>query len=347
MSKRLFKILEIIGILIIVFISFNIFNHVKGLLSILLGVLIPFIVGFAIAFILEPFIKFLEKKKVSRKFAVAIISVVFIVIIFIFVKYIGPIFSKQLSNLIEKLPSYIEEFEKILNNLGTKIENITGNFSFNFDNIEKFLNEKMQNFMLNIGQFIQKSFSYLIQIFITPVIAVYFMLYYENIESGIKEYLTKKEKNKTYETLKLIKEALRNYIKGVIIVMLILTVVMWICLMVIKIEYAFLFAIIIGITDIIPYIGPYIGGAVLVLFTIIVHPTKTLIVLVIIVVLQFLESNFLIPKVQSKTMQTNPIIVLLSITFFGEFFGIMGMIIAVPLIKICEIIVKMNFMKKN
>ena len=145
----------------------------------------------------------------------------------------------------------------------------------------------------------------------------------------------------------MIKKSLRNYIKGVLIVMAILSIASSICFLILKIDYAFLFGIIIGVTDIIPYIGPYIGGAIVVIFTIVTNPSKVIILIIVIVVLQLLESNFLVPRIQSKTLETNPILVLLSIAFFGEILGIFGMIIAVPLVKIIEIIVKTFFVQKK
>ena len=109
--------------------------------------------------------------------------------------------------------------------------------------------------------------------------------------------------------------------------------------MFLKIDYAFLFGIIIGVTDIIPYIGPYIGGALVSVFVLVSRPEKLIFVIISIVILQFIESNFLVPKIQSKTLKTNPILVILSVTFFGEIMGIFGMLIAVPLEKIVEIII--------
>lgn len=347
MSKRLYKILEIIGILVIIFITFNILKYANGIFTIIIKVLLPFIIAFSIAFILEPVILFFEKRKLSRKFSVAIISVLFIFLIFLLCKYAGPLIVRQVTKLIQMLPDYINQLEDLFNNITDKMESLHINFKIDFDKIENILNDKLTSFLGSIGSFLQESFSYLIQIIITPVLAVYFMLFYENIEEVVKEKLKEKEMTKTYNVFSQIKKSLRNYIKGVLIVMAILTIASSICLLIVKIEYAFLFGVIIGITDIIPYIGPYIGGGIVVIFTLVAHPTKVIIVLVIIVILQFLESNFLVPKVQSKTMETNPIFVLLSIAFFGEILGIFGMIIAVPLVKIIEIIIKTIFVQKK
>lgn len=135
--------------------------------------------------------------------------------------------------------------------------------------------------------------------------------------------------------------------KGVIVVMLILSLVSSLCFMILGIEYSLIFGLIIGITDIIPYIGSYIGGGIVVIFVLVSKPSLVISVLIVIVILQFLESNFLVPKVQSKTLNTHPLLVLLSVAIFGELFGIFGMIIAVPIEKVIEIIVKSIYCYKK
>ena len=124
-----------------------------------------------------------------------------------------------------------------------------------------------------------------------------------------------------------------------IIVIVLLTIASSVVFMFLKIDYPFLFGLIIGITDIIPYIGPYIGGGIVGIFVLVSRPDKLVFIIISIVILQFIESNFLVPKIQSKTLETNPILVMLSVTFFGEIMGIFGMLIAVPLEKIVEIII--------
>lgn len=141
-----------------------------------------------------------------------------------------------------------------------------------------------------------------------------------------------------YDCLKEIKTSLHQYVKGVLIVMSILSLVTFITFKIIGLEYAFLLALLIGITDIIPYVGPYIGGAIAGIFTLATKPKKFIYVIISIVITQLLESNYLVPKIQSKTLKTNPLIVLFSIAFFGELFGILGILIAVPMSRIIEII---------
>ncbi len=336
MANRLYKILEIIGILVIIYIFYKLFPFIRLILQFILKVVLPFVIAFVIAFVLEPIVEFLDKKKIKRKFAILIIGAIFVGVIFLILRFAIPLFVKELGNFMEMLPSYFIKFKAFINQIMTKFQKIPIDWQASYDKIETMVMTKLSEIIINISNNIQRSFSYVLQLLITPILAIYFLSYYPKIEDFVKKKLIKKEA--IYNTLSAIKISLRNYIKGVLIIMVILSVATSFSFLIIGIDYAFLFGIIIGITDIIPYIGPYIGGAIATIFTLVSSPDKVLMVLIIIIVLQFLEGNFLVPKVQSKTMQTNPILVLLSVTFFGELLGIIGMIIAVQMEKIIEII---------
>lgn len=340
MSKRLYKIIEIIGVLIIFLIIYRLFPFVNIILKYIFKIIMPFLIAFSIAFIFEPFIVFLEKKKINRKIAIGFIVGLFILIIYLLIRFAIPLFIKQLGMLIEMLPDYLNRLEEIIQNITNKFQKLPGNLHIDYDKIESILNEKLSKTIETFTSTLQRSFSYIIQFLITPILAIYFLNDYQKIEQKIKDKLINNKKIVLYDTLSEIKIALRQYVKGVMLVMVILTLAASFCFLVVGIDYAFLFGVIIGITDIIPYIGPYIGGAIVVIFTIVSNPSKVIIILIIIIVLQFLEGNFLVPKVQSKTMKTHPIMVLLSVAIFGELLGIFGMIIAVPLEKIVEIIIK-------
>jgi predicted PurR-regulated permease PerM len=129
--------------------------------------------------------------------------------------------------------------------------------------------------------------------------------------------------------------------------MFLLSIISTILFSIIGIEHSLLWGIIIGTTNVIPYIGPYIGGAIVVTFTLLTSYKKAFIVLIVIVILQLIESNFISPNIHSKTVKTSPILVLLFVSIFGQILGIFGMIIAVPILSIFQILVNKIPILKN
>lgn len=347
MPKKIYKILEIIGILVIVLLCYYVFPFAKDIIRLLMKVILPFIIAFSIAFTFEPLIEKLEKKKMNRKLAIALIVFVLIGILVVFFRLFLPLMIKQLNAIINQIPTYFEKIHIFMDKINNKINDITNTYTLDYEKIEELVANYFTKFASKIGNILQRSFSYIISIFITPILVVYFMNDYKNIEEYVKKRLLDMNKIHTYNCLSQIKISLQQYVKGVLIVMLILTIASSVAFAIIGIDYAIIFGIIVGITDIIPYIGPYIGGVIVSVFALATAPNKVIFVIISIVIMQFLEGNLLVPKIQSKTLKTKPLIVLLSVAFFGEILGIFGILIAVPMSRIIEIVIQSWFSYKK
>ena len=137
------------------------------------------------------------------------------------------------------------------------------------------------------------------------------------------------------------------YFKSYLIITVLLSFFSSVAFALLNIEYFLIWGIIIGITNIIPYVGPYIGGGIVGLFVLTTNPELVIYVIIIIACLQVIESNFLTPKIQGEALEINPILVVFSVTFFGKILGIIGMIIAVPIVRIMQIIIKVKIFNKK
>ena len=185
--QRIYKILEIIGILIIFLIVYRLFPFLHVVLTYLFKILMPFLVAFAIAFIFEPFILYLEKRKIQRKIAIAFITIFFIFCVFLLIRFAIPLFTKQLGMLIEMLPEYLNKLEVLMQNISLKFQKLPDNFKINYDQLESYLNDKLTSLIEKMTSSLQRSFSYIIQFLITPILAIYFMNDYPKIEELIKK----------------------------------------------------------------------------------------------------------------------------------------------------------------
>ena len=99
-----------------------------------------------------------------------------------------------------------------------------------------------------------------------------------------------------------------------------------------------IFGLFCAVTNVIPYIGPYIGGAPAVIVGLSISPMTGICTLIAVVIAQLLESNFLQPLVMGKTMKLHPVTIMIGLLLFGSFFGILGMILATPIIAIIKTI---------
>lgn len=326
---------------ILIVISFlYLFNYLSSFIYSLLGILVPFLIAFTVSFIVNPWVKYLEKKNVNHKLSVFIVILFLISILVIFGVFLVPLINKELSFFIDNFPEFIDKINNLFNNI--KFFNKIG---LNFKTIVSFLIKSNGNLIDKIIKFVTAIFSSFIPTITTPVLVIYFIVYYEKIENLIKSLVDKN--SDTYLILKKIKYSMHVYFKSYLIITVLLSFFSSVAFALLNIEYFLIWGIIIGITNIIPYVGPYIGGGIVGLFVLTTNPELVIYVIIIIVCLQVIESNFLTPKIQGEALEINPILVVFSVTFFGKILGIIGMIIAVPIVRIMQIIIKVKIFNKK
>ena len=326
---------------VLIVISFlYLFNYLSSFIYSLLGILVHFLIAFTVSFIVNPWVKYLEKKNVNHKLSVFIVILFLISILVIFGVFLVPLINKELSFFIDNFPEFIDKINNLFNNI--KFFNKIG---LNFKTIVSFLIKSNGNLIDKIIKFVTAIFSSFIPTITTPVLVIYFIVYYEKIENLIKSLVDKN--SDTYLILKKIKYSMHVYFKSYLIITVLLSFFSSIAFALLNIEYFLIWGIIIGITNIIPYVGPYIGGGIVGLFVLTTNPELVIYVIIIIVCLQVIESNFLTPKIQGEALEINPILVVFSVTFFGKILGIIGMIIAVPIIRIMQIIINVKFFNKK
>ena len=338
MDKKLLKIIKIIGILLIIYVLYLLFPGIEKLFDYLIKILTPFIIGFVGAYILYPLVIKMTKFKISYKASAIIIVSIFLVIATFISVLVIPKTIDQINVLIENIPNYINSISHFLDLLSEKLNFLPYNLRPTPDNLNYYLNNFIENSLPNFNNIVENGSFYFLTILITPILIVYFLLDFKKIMSFIKENLIKYDKEKIYNILIEINQAMRSYFNGVIVVMILLSLLATFAFKMIGIQFPLLWGIIIGLTNIIPYIGPYLGGIIVVGFTMTTAIGKAFSVLIVIIILQLIESNFITPNIHSKTTNTSPILVLLFISIFGKIFGIFGMIIAVPLLSIFQIL---------
>lgn len=341
-NKRLFKItLVLLNLLLIC----KLFPYFGKLLKNCFNLLLPFIIGFTFAFLLLPSVDWLVKHRIKRKYAVLLTVSLFFIIIGSILMFFIPIVVEEINFIIDHIPDYM----LLLNN---KIEKIKVEFSFlpselipNIETIELKITEFFINIIGKMFNVFTNFISYIISFLMSIILMIYFLLDFDKICLFIKEQAAKITKIDLLEYFKNIKETIYAYFKGVILVSTIVFILSFLAFRIINIDYALMMGLIIGITDIIPYIGPYIGGAIVAAVAGSESLEKMIIVIIVVIIIQGLESWFITPKVQSKKISVHPILVLLFIVIFGKIMGIIGMLIAVPVLAILQTTLKIRLNK--
>lgn len=347
LTEKIKKLIYILLLSLVIYLIFLIFPRISGILNLFYNISKPFIIAFVFAFILQPIVKYIQKFVIKRNIAIIIVIILFSSIIFFFLKYIANTLVYEFEQFSSKFPNLIFEIEKIINEILNKIP-ILNNYQISLENIIE--NYHLFDDKLFTTETINKIISFGRYLLITPIILIYLLIDYEKIIENIKNYLIKNNKIRFKNYLSELNQTIFSYFRGVLLVMFILFMIFSIVFLILKIENGMVFALIIAITNIIPYIGSWIGTSIPVFYALLSSYNKALIVLIICIIIQTIEANILTPLIQEKNTKLHPLFIIFSLLLFGSIFGFIGMMFAVPIAVIIKITLKyypINILKNN
>lgn len=346
LGKNILKLLFVVLIISIVLVAFVLFKEIGifRFVGNVLSVISPLFIGFVVAWLFAPLVDKMTKKGMSRILASIIIYVVFILFLIIFFRIFIPIIYNELNELVSTLPAimtkitnFIDDLFKEVNVEGIDINGMKDNI---LGAITAYGNSISSSLPTTIVNVMSKLFSGLGSIFFGLIIGLYMLFDFDNVTNLLLKLIPKRHQMEVADLLENIGREVRKSVNGTLLVACMVFVCDTIGFSIIGLKSALLFGLFCGITDLIPYIGPYIGTAVA---TIVAFTQNTFVgvgVLIIAIIVQLVENYILQPVVMSKATKLHPVTIICGLLIFGHFFGIIGMILAVPIMSIFKVIWK-------
>ena len=355
---------QYITLILIGVLSYWTINNLSRIASFILKifhVLLPFILGCSIAFILNiPMTKienFLNKKIKNKKSPTRVISIILSLLIYIqyfaFVLYLLiPEVIENIEMLISNIPILFEKLENWTVNLLDKYPDIQTQIKqiFETNKLETMIPQFLETLINSAFNFISGFITGIINIFTAIVFAVYILSQKEYLLNGIKKvvtaYLKPSKSNKLIEIGKLSSKTFNKFVSGQCVEAIILGSIFFVVLSITKFPYALIISVLTSITALIPIFGAMIAmiiGAILIAIT---NPIKAVIFIIIFQVIQQIENNLIYPRVVGKSVGLSPLWTLFAISVGGSLFGIVGMIIALPLASIMYALLKDSVNKR-
>jgi len=310
--------------------------------SFLKVVLGPFIIAMIISYILNPVVSMLHVRKVPRTMAVLLIYAVFCTLLTVILVNLIPMFIDQLQELNKHLPELSMKAQGLvidINNNSLLPESLREGMNKALVLVERRVSESILTFVNNIGSMVEAVFA----AFIVPFLAFYILKDFDVFERTVIRYVPRSHRKNTVRLFKDIDEALGSYIRGQILVCLIVGTLAYIGYLIIGMPYALLLASIVAITNVIPYLGPFIGAAPAILMASTVSVKMMFLVVIVNLVCQILESNIVSPQVVGRTLHLHPLAIIFAILAGGQIAGLIGMILAVPIFAACKVIIQHIF----
>ena len=317
--------------------------NIFPILFTILSVISPFFLGFIIAWLLNPIGNKLTDKGMRRGWAVALVYLMLVVLIYLFCLAIIPALVDQLNEMAKTAPELLLNVKDLINNIFEKLSNGTNidmtNVKMQFMNyLEDFSKNLTTDLPSKIVSIVQGLISGVGKFLVGAVIGFYLLMNFNNVTKFLINMVPKKFKGDVEKLSNNISEVLFGFVNGTFLDSLILLIINIIGFSLIGLNAPVLFAVFCVVTNIIPYVGPYIGGipAILVGFT--QSPLIGTLILVFIVATQSIEGNFLHPIIMGRKMDLHPVTIVISLLIFEHFFGIMGMVVATPVVAVLKVI---------
>ncbi|MBU5425613.1 AI-2E family transporter [Tissierella pigra] len=319
----------------------------------------PFIIGFIMAYLFNFILKFYENNmlkldffnKKSHKFKRAIglllTYATVALLVFLFFNFVFPQLLSSIMGLVNDIPSYVSQATDLVNDFNDKYEIqeeyynlLLERWNTYKDSIIKFAT----NLIPVLGNFVKNTLSYVWNIVIGLIVSIYLLIDKERFFGMIKKInratFSEGTANRLAELTSRSNYIFGRFLSGKILDSFIIGVLTFVVITIFKMPYTILISFIVGITNIIPFFGPFIGAipsAIIILF---VSPIKALWFIVIILIIQQIDGNIIGPKILGDSLGISAFWILFSLLVSGKIFGFIGLVIGVPLFVLIYSIVK-------
>jgi predicted PurR-regulated permease PerM len=289
------------------------------------SVVLLFLISIIISSAIDPVADFLRKRRIPRGLSVLLVYVVFLGIL-VSVGFL----------LVPPISQQIDEISKtdVIDNLISKV----GVFRENLSHSEwgRALNDNLKQFAGSLGGTLFQTTKGVVSGIVGVITVLTISFYLTAEENGMKNFIKHlapyKHQAYVMGLVNKIQRKVGSWVLGQIILSVVIFGLTFVGLTVLKVEFALVLALIAGITEIIPYIGPFIGAIPAVLFAFLQNPPLAIAVIILYLVIQQLENHVIVPVVMSRSVGLNPVLVILAILVGGTLAGVMGALIAIPVV---------------
>ncbi|GAA0354650.1 AI-2E family transporter [Bacillus horti] len=327
--------LRIIGIfalaMLILYLAFLIFPYLTPFVRIVQAILVPFLISMIIAYLLHPLVDLLMKTRLNRTLSILVLYILFFGALGCVLWFGTPVFIEQLRDLMNELPQiqktiliWLERFEMQLQRLP---DGIHLGINDALLSIQSDSRHTISQMVEGAGKMLDKMFA----LVVIPFLVFYFLLDAEIMNKTIYHLIPTSKRKMALDIWKDIDHSLGEYIRGQIMISLVVGLLSLIGYFIIGLPYTLFLAGLMAVTNIIPYFGPFIGIAPAILVALLTKPSLVLWVIVINLIIQIIEGNILAPWIVGKRLHIHPVFIILSLLLGHQIGGVVGLILAVPI----------------
>ncbi|QXE00513.1 AI-2E family transporter [Terribacillus sp. DMT04] len=336
LSRVLLWMVTVVVALLLCFLLIKLYPFYRSFLLFLGGLFLPFIIAGLIAYLLHPVIDRLAAWRLPRWLSILIIYVLFFGFSG-FLLYKGvPALINQVKDFSHNLPELTQRYDHYVQYMYQRTAFLPETVHDKMDQVLHNLESRAENFLTKLLRLWNKLPQLIIFLVVTPVIVFYMLKDADKIGSAGLRLLPRKYRSKVKSLVLRIDDNLGRYIRGVLLVSCIVSLLTWTAFTLIRLPYSLVLALVVGSTNIIPYFGPIIGVIPAILVGITISPKTAILAGIAVFIIQLIEGNLLSPYIVGKSIHIHPLLIIFALLVGGELGGIIGMIAAVPVLTIIK-----------
>lgn len=299
---------------------------------------VPFLAAAVVASILDPIVDVLARRKVPRGIAILIIYLAFILLALIAILNAIPIVSRQLQQLLAHLPSLVTQADQWIDTLAQKKQYLPDAVRVGLEagvaNVEK----GVAQFAASVLGMLSGTIGVLFMVVTVPFIVFYLLKDGRSMGRAVVRLWPARLRPKMERIVGAVEDTFGKYVRGQLLVMLAVGILTYAGYLIIGMPYAFVLALFLAAADLIPFFGPLIGAAPALILAFATTPSLAIKVLIVNIIVQQCEGNLISPQIMGRTLQLHPLAIVAALLVGGELGGVLGLVVAVPVLAIARVI---------
>ena len=303
----------------------------------------PLLIAVAVVYLLNPLVSALERRGVPRVAGAGIVYVLFLCIVALVVSLLVPVVGRQVTQVIDHFPDYLADGQAAIRRLAARFGQ-EPDFRLDAERVREWLSagenrQAVTRYLTGLRSVTNSVISGLIIIVLGPVMAFYLLVDLPRLRRGAMALVPPARREEIRGLMDRIGQAVGGFFRGQLLVALFVGVASSIGLWAIGLPFWLLVGMVAGVFNLVPLVGPFIGGGLAVIIALISgEPIKAVWAALVLLAVQQIDNHLISPNVMGRTVQLHPVVVMLALLVGASFAGLFGMLVIVPLVAVAKIV---------
>jgi predicted PurR-regulated permease PerM len=325
-----------IGVIILAYLMVRLMLYVNPVVP-------PLLIAVAVVYLLNPLVSALERRGLPRAAGAGIVYVLFLCIVALAVSLLVPVVTRQIAQVIDHFPDYLADAQAYVRRVAARFGQ-EPDFRLDAEQVREWLSagenrQAVTRYLTGLRSVTTSVISGLIIFVLGPVMAFYLLVDLPRLRRGAMALVPPARREEIRGLMDRIGQAVGGFFRGQLLVALFVGVASSIGLWAIGLPFWLLVGMVAGVFNLVPLVGPFIGGGLAVIIALISgQPLKAVWAALVLLAVQQIDNHLISPNVMGRTVQLHPVVVMLALLVGASFAGLFGMLVIVPLVAVAKIV---------